>query len=259
MIIRSKRALNYTVISNPVIEDLDLDWKELGLLVYLLSKPDSWDISVAHLAKQRKAGRDAVLNMLKSLRDAGYVELKHKPEGGVDYYVFDSRQEKPLTEKPLTEKPLTEKPLTEKPLTDNPHLVSTDIPVSTEEGVNTEVEINPTAWDEFLDHRKSIKKPASSLAQTKLKNILKKYTYEQQQYLVDYSIAGRYPNLYENQLRNFNGTQTNQTVSRQSSSTASRVHDRNKREYAIAVAEEQGVEDIRLHASQVSAQVGISD
>ena len=85
------------MIPNIILNDSNLDWKELGLFAYLLSKPDQWSVSVAHLIKQRKAGRESILNMLKALRDAGYVEMQRKAEGGVYYVIFDTPQAKPLS------------------------------------------------------------------------------------------------------------------------------------------------------------------
>ncbi len=153
MIIRSIRTQNFTIIPNLIVEDKSIDWKELGLLVFLLSKPDEWEVSVHHLAKQRKAGRDSVLNMLKTLRDAGYVVMNRKHEGGVDYVIYDTPQNR---KKPLTENPevATEKsePKPEKPLTDFPtmgkatngkdgHIVNTeDLVITEKEIVKTERE-----------------------------------------------------------------------------------------------------------------------
>ena len=61
--------------------------------------------------------------------------------------------------------------------------------------------VNENAWLEFMQHRGTGKKKPSKLAKTKLINILKKHTKEDQQLLVDYSIAGGYPSLYPNQLK----------------------------------------------------------
>lgn len=163
MIIRSIRTQKYTVIPNLIIEDKNLDWKELGLLVFLLSKPDEWEVSVHHLARQRKAGRDAVLNMLKALRDAGYVEMKRKAEGGVDYIIYDTPQNRkePQWENPEVATESTD-PKPEKPLTENPtmgkatnglsgHIVNTeDLVITEKEIVKTELKQN--ACEEVLDY-----------------------------------------------------------------------------------------------------------
>lgn len=141
MIIRSKRTQNFTVIPNLILNDLSLDWKELGLFVYLLSKPDEWEVSIAHLVKQRKAGEDAIRNMLKSLRAAGYVVMQRKGDGSVDWHIFDTPQngKTPNRENPdeATEKtPTSGKTLIGKnPNRENPAQVNTDINL-----VNTEKE-----------------------------------------------------------------------------------------------------------------------
>lgn len=156
MIIRSIRTQNYSVIPNLLIDDKNLDWKELGLLVYLLSKPDEWEVSVKHLQKQRKAGRDAILNMLKALRNAGYVVMKNRHEGGVDYVVYDTPQKREIPQPENTEvEEKNSEPLTEKPLTDNPEAGK---PTNGKSGyiVNTEVKTN-TEKEEVKTEDKQIR------------------------------------------------------------------------------------------------------
>ena len=93
MIIRSQKPEHsFTIISNEVIEDTNLDWKDLGLLVYLLSKPDNWEISLAHLAKQKRTGQDGVATAIKNLKQAGYIRMKRHSTGHVDWYVYDRPQ-----------------------------------------------------------------------------------------------------------------------------------------------------------------------
>ena len=41
-IIRAKRDRNFTVIDNCVFADKQLSFAAIGLLCYLLSKPDNW-------------------------------------------------------------------------------------------------------------------------------------------------------------------------------------------------------------------------
>jgi hypothetical protein len=92
---REKRTKNFTVIDNDIINDPRLDWRDLGLLVYLLSKPDKWEICTAHLIKVRKSGRDAIYTSLKVLCDCGYASKKPNPAGGWNWTI----SENPNTEK----------------------------------------------------------------------------------------------------------------------------------------------------------------
>ena len=136
MIVRTRRSSSYTVINNKIINDKKLDWKELGLLVYLLSKPDEWAVSVTHLAKQRKTQTNGIYSILKTLRDIGYIRLEKSHTGKTDWVVYEKpNHEKPNEDNPDKEKPDEDYPNEDNPHQDNPILVSTERAVSTEEKV----------------------------------------------------------------------------------------------------------------------------
>ena len=78
----SDARASWTLLPNVTLEDGSLSWDALGLLTYLLSKPDHWTISTAHLAKQRSAGRDKIRRLLGELEDAGYLTKEVKRDGG---------------------------------------------------------------------------------------------------------------------------------------------------------------------------------
>lgn len=74
MIIRSKKPTEaFTVISNSIIGDHSLSWKARGLLIFLLSKPDHWTTSAAHLTNMGPDGRDSVRTGLQELEARGYL------------------------------------------------------------------------------------------------------------------------------------------------------------------------------------------
>lgn len=128
-IIRTKRFSHFTTIPNELINDSRLAWKELGLLVYLLSKPDTWSVRVDVLVKERQIGRDAVYMMLKKLREAGYAKLIKYSNGSTEWTILDKRsEENPNQDNPDKAYPNPENPDQENPDQDNPHvLVKTDI------------------------------------------------------------------------------------------------------------------------------------
>lgn len=66
----------FTVIHNRTIEDDRLSFRALGLLVFVLSKPDNWKTHVNHLATTHSEGREAVRSALTELEGFGYVERK---------------------------------------------------------------------------------------------------------------------------------------------------------------------------------------
>lgn len=92
MIIRTKKYERFTVLNNELIENKNLDWDALGLLVFLLSKMDNWQVRPKILAQQRKAGEHTIRRLLKNLRDAGYVVLQRHQSGEVDWLVYDVPQ-----------------------------------------------------------------------------------------------------------------------------------------------------------------------
>lgn len=66
----------FTVVHNRTIEDDRLSFRALGLLVFVLSKPDNWKTHVNHLATTHSEGREAVRSALTELETCGYVERR---------------------------------------------------------------------------------------------------------------------------------------------------------------------------------------
>ncbi len=75
---------NFYLLYKRISEDRRLSWGARGLLIYLLGKPDDWEVSVAHLVKEtegagrRRSGRDAVYAMLRELESAGYIQRRQE-------------------------------------------------------------------------------------------------------------------------------------------------------------------------------------
>ncbi|NDF40982.1 MAG: hypothetical protein EB132_02400 [Actinobacteria bacterium] len=97
MIRRAPRpSTNWTMIRNEVIADPELSFKATGVLIYILSKPDHWHTSTAHLATVKREGLDAIRTALAELRLAGYVRTRrYQDDRGrwqYDTEVFDTRQ-----------------------------------------------------------------------------------------------------------------------------------------------------------------------
>ena len=146
-IIRAKRDRNFTVIDNCVFADKQLSFAAIGLLCYLLSKPDNWAVSAQHLTTvtedtAKESGINAVHSLLKELREKGFVVMKKRKTGESDYFVFDV----PQTKKPNQEKPNQEKPNQEKPNQEKPDvLINTE---SKQELNNNNTPLPPNAADE---------------------------------------------------------------------------------------------------------------
>lgn len=75
-IFKIKRHVNYTVIGNEVICDKTISWGARGLLIYLLSKPEHWEVRIQDLINgSAKEGKTKVQSLLKELRTANYVRM----------------------------------------------------------------------------------------------------------------------------------------------------------------------------------------
>lgn len=87
MIIRREHRANFTTIANAVVDDKNLSYEALGLLTYLLSRPDDWQVRVEQL-RQRKSvrgeevGRDQMYRIVGELRGAGYLRYVPVYEDG---------------------------------------------------------------------------------------------------------------------------------------------------------------------------------
>jgi len=101
MIRRTPRPeTNWTVIRNEVINDDRLSFKATGVLIYILSKPDHWQTSTAHLATVKKEGLDAIRTAMTELERAGYVKRRRYQDTlgrwKYDIDVYDNPVQKPV-------------------------------------------------------------------------------------------------------------------------------------------------------------------
>ena len=89
-IIRAPRPEgNFYLLNKAISEDVRLSWAARGLLVFLLGKPDHWEVSTHHLINQtqdcmgKASGRDAVRGLIRELEQAGYLQITlARSEGG---------------------------------------------------------------------------------------------------------------------------------------------------------------------------------
>lgn len=162
----------FYTLDKSISEDERLSWAARGLLIFLLGKPDNWEVSVKHLINQtqnaigKASGRDAVRVILKELEQAGYLvaDIARNETGsfnGMAYTVHETPVEvEPKTENPAPAVPETENPAPAKPAPENPHLIKTDVQQDTETAGNTE----SNKVQEVFDHwRVKMTSPRSKL------------------------------------------------------------------------------------------------
>jgi hypothetical protein len=66
----------FVMMDKRPIENPRLSWKAKGILSYLLSRPDDWEINIYDLTNRSTDGEAAVRSGLKELRDANHVVYK---------------------------------------------------------------------------------------------------------------------------------------------------------------------------------------
>lgn len=93
-IIRSNREHSYTIVSNKVYDKNQLSWQAMGLLGYLLTKPDNWQVMVAELVNVTKdtkkpTGREGIYNIINELKEKGFISVRKNSDGSTDYTVYD--------------------------------------------------------------------------------------------------------------------------------------------------------------------------
>ena len=83
MIVKNKNREKgcFFQMDNEAIQDPSLSWAAKGLLAYLISLPDEWDVHLRDLFKRSADGRKPTNAAMNELIAAGYV----KKEQGENY------------------------------------------------------------------------------------------------------------------------------------------------------------------------------
>jgi len=92
-----KRENPYVMISKEPLHNSVLSFKAKGLLTYLLSLPEDWQVNIAHLTKVSSDGKSSVRSAIEELEKAGYIEKRQaKSENGrfqkIEYFVYENPQ-----------------------------------------------------------------------------------------------------------------------------------------------------------------------
>lgn len=130
----------YYIASRETAQDKAISYDALGMLNYILSKPDDWIIQPTDLERE-KCKRNKVYSILKELIETNYIErIYHRNEKKQVVMVEYVAHEQPLVKKPLPEKPEVEKPKVEnRHSTEYRRVQSTENTQSTEGNKRTKV------------------------------------------------------------------------------------------------------------------------
>ena len=113
MIFRSNKV-KWTTVDNAWVKDPTLSARAKGLLLYILSLPDDWDLRMKELVTHFTDGIDGIRSSMKELSMHRYIDSNQRRDEtgkiiGWDYTIFENPDE-PQPEKPDMAKPYMAKP-----------------------------------------------------------------------------------------------------------------------------------------------------
>jgi len=82
MILHKKHEDGFTKVDNRLLDDASLSWQSKGILCYLLSKHNGWEVHVRDIIKHGADGETVVRHSLRELREHHYARLENIREGG---------------------------------------------------------------------------------------------------------------------------------------------------------------------------------
>ena len=136
----------YVMLDKRLAEDRSLSWKAKGLMAYMLSRPDDWQIRVTDLVRRSPGGESAVRSGLRELEQRGYIVRKRRHDAatgrfaGIMLTVHESPLPTPSAGTPSagtpTGSPACDSPQGEAPQTGGPR--AGNRPLTTTESTKTE-------------------------------------------------------------------------------------------------------------------------
>lgn len=123
-ILKNKTQGLYVNVAKSAIMDQNLSLRDRGMLVTILSLPDSWEFNVKGFSKILPDGVDGIRASIKELEDRGYLtrEQERATRGKFGKNVIEIHEIPipPQLDYPYTAKPSTVSPYTDSPLPENP-------------------------------------------------------------------------------------------------------------------------------------------
>jgi hypothetical protein len=94
MIIRRRHTANFTTIGNALFEDMRLQADEVGILAYLLSRPNNWEVRRTALMRRWSIGAVAIKRIMTNLMRTGWCRAeKTRLANGTFHIVYEIRDD----------------------------------------------------------------------------------------------------------------------------------------------------------------------
>ena len=127
-VFRVDKSRDFTVVANCVFKDRSLSAKAKGILVEMLSLPESWDYTLKGLTSLFSDGIDSIRQGINELEKHGYIVRERKRDargrlGGMEYVIYETphivREEDQTSQSVENFAPESPEPTTEKPMQDS--------------------------------------------------------------------------------------------------------------------------------------------
>lgn len=162
-----KQRGEFSIVPKSAVNDKSLSWEARGMLLYLLEKPDDWQIRFLDLVRQSPAQSDKNRRILNELESAGYVRRRrfNKPDGTFAWEsdVFETPQtvedapDQPCAGLPHMAEPYAGLPYMVEPHMVEPYMVNRHI-YKEEQGTSTESN-NNERFDDDDDGQQPVTQP----------------------------------------------------------------------------------------------------
>ena len=122
-VFRVDKSRDFTVVANCVFKDRSLSAKAKGILVEMLSLPESWDYTLKGLTTLFSDGIDSIRQGINELEKHGYIVRERKRDargrlGGMEYVIYETPH-KPVENSIDSAYPESPEPITENPMQDS--------------------------------------------------------------------------------------------------------------------------------------------
>ncbi|WP_245336571.1 helix-turn-helix domain-containing protein [Staphylococcus sp. GDY8P31P] len=221
-----KTAGNYFIASKYYVEDENISWKAKGIMSYLFSKPDDWQIYQTQLEKVSKDGKASVRSTINELINNGYMtrQSRRKTNGDFDGYDY-TLHEYPIkngvrkmedAKMEIAKMEIAKSDTTNNNSTNN-DLTNNDINTSATKVTQEQFDQWWNLYDKKLDKKKAFSLFKSALKKYEFetimngtKNYLKTITDKQyQKYPKTFLSQESYMNDYQEETSNFNKKENN--------------------------------------------------
>ena len=118
-VFRVDKSRDFTVVANCIFKDRSLSAKAKGILVEMLSLPESWDFTLKGLTTLFTDGIDSIRQGINELEARGYIVRERKRDargrlGGMEYVIYETPH-KAVENSPVCASPEEDNPTTENP------------------------------------------------------------------------------------------------------------------------------------------------